>query len=425
MHVCMLLAGRFPPNRRVKAEATALREAGHAVTVCCRGGRGDTERDIVDGIDVRRLPDETLYAGVRGKLDGVRYALQLVHPAWLRLVDDVDDERPVDVCCVRDLSLLKTALRVGNGRDIPVVADLPGNAPAVIEHERDHRDGGRLRALARRAFHSSWRLGRLETGALRDVDHLVTTCEEARARYVRERDIDPARVTVVRDTVDPTLASTTERDHRARGLGFDPDEAFVVTAFGDLAPDRELDTLVEAAARAADSVVDLRLVLVGPDRGYMDDLAGIARRKLAGGRVTFRTDVDPDRLPEYVAVSDACVFPDPEGPTTATDVASELFRALAFGVPVVVTADVAPHRRIVERTNAGRVVPSGDVGTLTDALVTLADPSVATELGANARAAADHRYDWERDAARLRSLYAVLNDPESRFDNAMRYDPIS
>lgn len=414
MHVCLLSSNGFPPNERIRKEAAALREAGNAVTACVRGTSDEDERDIVAGIDVRRLPDETLYTGIRGAFDGLRYALQYVHPAWVRAVSEVDDERTVDVCCVCDLSLVKTGLRAGKTLDVPVVCDLGGPLDRQrAEPERESR-GGRLRGLARRAFHPSWRRKRLETNALPEANRLVTTCEEARARYVREKGIDPRRVAVVRDTAEHTPEA--EPDRPAGGLGFEPAEAFVVTAFGEVTPEAGFEALIKAAARAADSVVDLQLVVVGDgDAEYLADLDTLARRRLAGGRVTFRTAAGSTDTAGYVAASDVCVFPSP----SETTVPPELYEAMAMGVPVVV-GDADPAERLLGRTNAGRVVPDGDRETLTESLIALDDADLAAELGANGRAAAKGEYRWEHDAGRLRALYVELTGPNNTFVSAMR-----
>ena len=412
MHVCLLFDGRFSTNERARSHAVALCEAGHTVTVVCRGAAHDLDRESIDGIDVRRLPDETLYAGAKGKLDGIRYALQMVHPAWLRAVEEVADERAVDVCGVADLRLVKTGLRVGDAHDVPVVAALPGNAPA-LERRRNRTDGwiDRLRSprkLVRRLFHSPWRLGRLETGPLGRVDRLVTTCEEARARYVRAVGVDPERVSVVHDT---SLALDTFETASPvdRGLGFDPEAAFVVTGFANGPFDTDPESLVTAAARAADEIANLQLVLVDDlDREATDALETQARRELAGGRITFRTETGPDRLPAYVIASDVCVFPTTPSPVAETAIPTTLFRAMATGVPVV-TTDVGPASRVVSEADAGRVVPTGNRESLTTALVALADSTTAAAHGANGRRAVERRYDAERDASRLASIYESLS----------------
>lgn len=400
MHVCVLTAGAFPPNERIAQTGAALRAGGHAVTVCARGA-GGPDHDIVNGIDVRRLPDESLYSGRQGALDGVRYALGFVQPAWVRAASEVDDEQAIDVCCVSDLALLKTGLQVGEHLDVPVVADLQSATAAT---RFDDGRGGRLRRYARRVFHSPWRRNRLLAKRLPDVDRLVTTCEEARAEYVRETAIDPERVAVVRETADTGLRGTAER---ARGLGFDPEAAFVVTVFADGVRRESLETFIAAAARAADSAADLRVLVVGDIEADREDLETLARQELAGGRITFRTEDDPA---EHLAASDVCVLPE-RSQAPETTVPRAFFTALALGVPVLAHR-TPPLQRLLELTGAG-LCAKRDERALTEALVALSDSDWRAELSANARAATEGALNRERDAERLRELYeSLLVTPE-------------
>lgn len=403
MHVCMLTAGVFPPDERIEQAGAALRADGHAVTVCARG-TGSADHDIADGIDVRRLPDDELYSGLKGVLDGARYALGFTQPAWLRAASDVDDELAIDVCCVTDLALLKTGLKIGTALDVPVVCDFPSAAAAVASHESAR--GGRVRQYARRVFHSPWRRNRLLETHLPAADLLVTTCEEARAAYVRERDIDPERVAVVRETTDADLAATTEP---VRGLGFDAERAFVVTVLAETVPQESLETLVAAAARAADAAADLRLMLVGDiDETTLNDLERLARRRLAGGRVTFRTEIENPA--SYLAASDVCVLPE-RSHAPETTVPREFFTALALGIPVL-AGETPPLQRLLGLTGAGLCVQC-DEHALTEALVDLSDIERRTELGANGRAAVDGALNRERDAERLRELFeSLLSTPD-------------
>lgn len=419
MHVCLLTAGRYPPDGRVRRHADALRLAGHAVTVCARGV-DDSAHELHHGIDVERVADDSLYSGPRGLLDGARYALRFVHPAWTRAASAVDDEEDVDIVCVFDLSLLKTGLALGEQLEVPVVSDLPGATAAVAATPSR---GGQLRGLARRVFHPAWRRRRL-LKRLPETDWLVTTCEEARAEYVREKDVDPRRVAVARDTVAPYEVDPATRAEVRDELGFD-ENAFVVTAVADDSPKEDLETLVEAAARAADDAVSLRVVVVGdPGEETLDDLETRARRGLAGGRVRFRTEDDPTK---YVAASDACVFAsEPTGPETA--VPGVLYEAMAAGVPVV-APETPPVRRVLDETGAGRVVEDTP-RSLADALVALDDPETRAERGTNGRHAARTSYDPARDAARLRRGYEWVrvrpeSGPASRFVSAITYEPTS
>src|SRR3954465_5864835 len=58
-----------PFDRRVWQEATALRDAGYAVSIVCPTGRGYEKRfERIDGIDVHRYPLPVEAAGAAGYL---------------------------------------------------------------------------------------------------------------------------------------------------------------------------------------------------------------------------------------------------------------------------------------------------------------------------------------------------------------------
>jgi glycosyltransferase involved in cell wall biosynthesis len=446
MHVCMLLRDRFPPDERVRKEATALSAVGHDVTLLCGGEPLEPERERVGSVDVWRVDEPT---GSGDALRRARYAATFVDAAWLAAVSEVAAERAIDAVHAHGLSLSKTGLRAGATHDAAVLVDVRENRVERVRNRRHSRGRGEaLRsptAVPGRLLTGPRRLARLESNVLPEADRVLVNCEEARARYLRERDLDPRSVAVVRDTTDsadvadvdaerarePSRETDTGRDRddaggdagrtptgraadasaavgaRALGLEFDPAPAFVVACFGPLARGRGLETLIEATARAADDAVNSRLVLVGEGSAeYVAELEALARRRLAGGRVTI-VEPGPGQEPSQLDASDVCVLPEGPNPATETELPPELFAAMAASVPVL-TTDAAPHRRIVDATDCGRVVPADDPGAMADALAALADPELADAFGANGRRAVEREYNWSRDGERLRRIYRGL-----------------
>lgn len=56
--ICIVRHGFYPSELNVRREAEALREDGYGVDVVCLRKRGEAAHEVVDGIDVRRLPIE-------------------------------------------------------------------------------------------------------------------------------------------------------------------------------------------------------------------------------------------------------------------------------------------------------------------------------------------------------------------------------
>lgn len=410
MHICMLLPERFPPDIRVEKEVAALHDAGHSITLLCRGGPDEPTFDRIDGIDVQRLPADRMFAGLSGMIDGVRYVSTLVHPVWRRAVSTLHMSEPIDAIHVHDLPLVKAGIALGEELNVPVVADLHENYPEAarqIQRMRGWREISHDPAdLLQRVFLSPWRLKRAERYGVRHSDRVLTVCEEARAHYLRDCGADSSTVKIVANTVERdafTVETTGYPD-----LPFALEESFVVSYIGNFTQHRGLDTLIEGFAQFVETTPEAQLLLVGKGNdNYVAGLKDLVRSLGVRDRVHFTGWVDFSDVPRYVAASDVSAVPHASTPHTETTVPHKLFQAMAMGVPVVVS-DVAPLSRLVTRTQSGLVSPAGDGGAMATVLNELTDGDRARELGANGRASVEREFNWERDAARLRALYDEL-----------------
>jgi glycosyltransferase involved in cell wall biosynthesis len=86
----------------------------------------------------------------------------------------------------------------------------------------------------------------------------------------------------------------------------------------------------------------------------------------------------------------------------------KLFEYMAAGLPVV-ASDFPLWRRLVEETGCGLLVDPLDPAAIAEGLAYLLDhPHEGAEMGRRGREAVEARYNWEAEAASLRSLYARL-----------------
>jgi glycosyltransferase involved in cell wall biosynthesis len=176
------------------------------------------------------------------------------------------------------------------------------------------------------------------------------------------------------------------------------------------APNRGIETLVEAARRVRAELPDMRLLLwlvaTGADSSsYLERLTAELR-----GESWIEVGTAPyERL--GAELSRATVLAVPHPPAAYLDVALpvKLLDAMASGRPVAITPRIE-SARVVREADAGIVAGGDTADDLAAALLALLnDEGLARRLGANGRRAAERDFDWAVIGARVadRVLVAV------------------
>jgi teichuronic acid biosynthesis glycosyltransferase TuaC len=152
----------------------------------------------------------------------------------------------------------------------------------------------------------------------------------------------------------------------------------------------------EIAIAALSHIPNATLILAGdgPERAKLERSAAAAG---LAHRVRFLGVQPHEALPALLAAADVMVLP-----TVSEGLANVWVEALACGTPVV-TSDVGGAREVVDRPEAGRLVPR-EPGAVAEAVNDLlAEPPAQAAV----RAAAE-RFSWERNAAELHAHLAAL-----------------
>ena len=225
----------------------------------------------------------------------------------------------------------------------------------------------------------------------------IAVSREDRRRMIEVERIPAEAVTFVANGIDPLPAGDGERVRRE--LGIDPD-APLVGAVAVLRPQKGLDVLVRAAALAARSVPDLRVVVAGegPEREGLEALAaelGVAGRVMLVGR---RSDV-PDLLAAFdVAVSSSWFEGSPLAMMEYMDAGRPIAATRVGGIP-----------DLIEDGVHGLLVEPGDAEGLAAAIVDLLrDRGRAAEMGARARERRRAEFDLNGTVRALEELYERL-----------------
>jgi glycosyltransferase involved in cell wall biosynthesis len=275
--------------------------------------------------------------------------------------------------------------------DVPLVLEV--NAP-LTDEQQEHR------ALV---FADAAR--RLEQATLLAADRVVTVSPELE-RWAVELGVEPDRVTVLSNAVDPARFELPagERERIRQNLGLDGQP--VVAFLGTLKPWHDGASLVSAIAllRKHGSPVHLLVIGDGPDRPALEEIARLERIETA---VTFTGAVPHEEVPALLAASDvaAATYDRSSGFYFSP---LKLFEYFAAGRPVV-GANIGEIGHCVRPGETGLLYPPGDVAELAAALDSLlADPPRAESMGRAGREHVREHHTWERNAQTIAELAGAL-----------------
>lgn len=162
-----------------------------------------------------------------------------------------------------------------------------------------------------------------------------------------------------------------------------------------------LDLLVRAMAEIVDP--NVKLVLVGPDSppGGVETLAKIARSRGIEDRVLFAGPAYGQAREDYLAGADVFVHTSRwEG-----GLPYAVLEAAAMGKPCLVTPG-ADREGLISRYSAGRIA-APDVASIAGAIDAVFALSVdqREDIGRAARKLVEDRYDWDKTATSVASLF--------------------
>jgi glycosyltransferase involved in cell wall biosynthesis len=368
-------------ERNVATLLPALDRSRYAASVCCLQARGAFYDDVI----AAGVPAVCLDAG-DSNLAAPR--------ALAALVRHLSRERP-DVVMTQGFNagiLGRIAARIAR---VPVVATWKHNVGHLGRHGRLERLGERL-------------VGRWTSRYLgvsyRQLDYLT--------EFMR---IDPARIRVVYNTLDPVRYSPISgRDPElAAELGIHADE-FVIACVAVLREEKDHATLLQAMRHVVDTIPDARLLVIGdgPDRARLETLA---TQLAISPNVRFlgsRTDVLA--LLGVANVATLSSF-------TIENFPYAILEAMAVGRGAVCTA-VGGLPEMIEDELTGYLVPPKDPRALSRRLIDVArSPDRGVAMGAAARRRLEDRFSIGTAAARVAD---VLDDTLEEAAAAGRPQPL-
>ncbi|MGE5624351.1 MAG: glycosyltransferase [Bacillota bacterium] len=229
------------------------------------------------------------------------------------------------------------------------------------------------------------------------------------------------KITVIRNGVD--VARYGARNNGValrRELGL-PMHAPLVVMLSRLNPKKGSESFLEAAARIHAQCPEACFLAVGEayTRGDGDfKVDPIYRRKLEErvsalglGECFFFTGMRED-IPEILSAAAVSVLP-----SFSEGVSNTLLESMAAGVPVVATR-VGGTPEVIEARRHGLLAPPGDIDAIAGAVcMLLKNPSLAAQLGAQARERVVREFSFEVVVGRTQDLYFELLDAKTQGGN--------
>jgi len=253
---------------------------------------------------------------------------------------------------------------------------------------------------------------RINALANRRVDAVVANSDAVAADALRHETIDPAKLRVIRNGVEPIEPLTpVEVESRRRALGVANDE-LLVGCVANYQPVKRHDLLIEAFASLRREGHKLRLLMVGegPLRGELQrqiDAYGLQDCARLHGRVT-----DPKPL---LSLFDLVVQT-----SRSEGLPNALLEAAAAARPIVATA-AGGSGEIVIDGDTGLLVPVNDVDGITAAMRRMVmDRDLRGRLGLAARRRADTTFRMSRFIGEYAALYEELAEAKGLLPGTSR-----
>jgi glycosyltransferase involved in cell wall biosynthesis len=384
----MVVHGSYPVGEpRVARETAAALQEGYTVEIVAMRRAGEPSQEVIDGVRVTRLPLGHVYGGGIGRML-VEYLFFAAMATFVvggrairRRYDVVQVHNPPDFLIV--------AAAVPRLLGSRIILDIHDPSPEMFAMRFPGRAGSAAGVILRR-------LERLAT-LLADA---VVTVHEPYRREMIARGTPEAKIAVVMNSLDEELlpAPTPRTKMPPR-----------VVYHGTVTPPYGVGLLVDAVARVAAEVPDLRVDIIGEGDG-IPELRERVRRLHLSDRVAIVGEYIPHREAlARVKGASVGVVPNLPTPLNRFALSSKLFEYIVLGVPVV-SADLATIREHFSADEIQFFEP-GSADSLADALLAvLRDPrrAAARVEKARGRYAA---YRWDVNARKYLAILERLSAP--------------
>lgn len=238
------------------------------------------------------------------------------------------------------------------------------------------------------------------------VDHILVHTRAMKDELIREFGVRAEKVTVIPFGINSTVPETDLDPSRARDRLNLGNGEVALLFFGNIAPYKGLEILVDAFKRVAEEVPNVKLIIAGAVKNsaaYWKEVDGMISRYDLEKRIVKRVQFIPEEDVEvFFKAADALVLPYKfiyqSGP---------LFLAYNFGLPVIAN-DVGSFRDDIAEGKTGFVSEGTDPKSLAKVIIRFVDSPLYKDRArsrAFIKAYAGERYSWEAIAGTIVKVY--------------------
>jgi glycosyltransferase involved in cell wall biosynthesis len=295
--------------------------------------------------------------------------------------------------------LLKAFSRQGVKK--PLVHTVHG---VLADEFEQAKQNGYASFRGRVANHFMARLARLERETAQKADVIVTISRYSLEKMQKHYDVDPSKVRIVPNGVDPEKYKPTDNAAELK-RSFGLTEASVVLFVGNLIPRKGVGFLVEAARQVNKTQPYTQFVLVGDGPMKAQLTSDLAAANLTGNFI-FKSGLSEEELAKMYACSDVFVLPSiQEGQGIV------LLEASASGKPVV-AFDIGGVKEAVLNGETGLLANQGSSSELAEALLKLlGDTELRQRMGLAGRRFVEANFTWDICAKKMFAVYRELLSP--------------
>jgi glycosyltransferase involved in cell wall biosynthesis len=404
--ILMLVENYFPQDTRVTNEATLLAEAGYQVSVVALRTGGQASREVLNGVEVYRLPTlelfkKTPFANVN------RLNLLLVKlKSFLGYV--------VEYCYFTTACLIvSTYVFVKRGFDVMHAHNPPDTLFLVAlpfkllgkKFVFDQHDLCpelyRSRYGAAEGF-ATRLLKIFERCSLKLADVTIATNESYKRIQIERANKNPRDVFVVRNGPNQMRMTPTTPSARLRGLN-----KCILCYIGSLNPQDGVDHLLRSLRHLFYELKrsDFHCVIMGTGDS-LPDLRNLAAELQLNGCVELLGFVSDEDLQANLAAADICVDPDPSSPLNDVSTWIKVMEYMAYAKPIV--AFDLKETRLSAGDAAIYVQPNKEAEFAETVAGLMEQPDLRNEMGAYGRRRVEEELQWNKVGRNLLSAYEAL-----------------